>query len=130
MFKYILLIVAIASIGTVQAQNKITFHIKNTSTNEPVKGASAKIEETNEVLSSDNNGNIIIENLKNGDYTLSISIEGYAPNKTLFKVPAAVNFIEIALQSEMEEEAEEMKERNSGNFYKRYKNNQQYSNQS
>ncbi len=34
MFKYILLIVAIASIGTVQAQNKITFHIKNTSTNE------------------------------------------------------------------------------------------------
>ncbi|WP_343698001.1 TonB-dependent receptor plug domain-containing protein [Flavobacterium sp.] len=110
MFKYILLIVAIASIGTVQAQNKITFHIKNTSTNEPVKGASAKIEETNEVLSSDNNGNIIIENLKNGDYTLSISIEGYAPNKTLFKVPAAVNFIEIALQSEMEEEAEEMKE--------------------
>ncbi|MCR4029532.1 MULTISPECIES: TonB-dependent receptor plug domain-containing protein [Flavobacterium] len=109
MLKYILLIVAITSIGTAQAQNKITFHIKNADNNEAVKGASAKIEETNSVISSGNDGNIIIENLKDGDYTLSISIEGFAPNKTLFKVPSTVSLIEIKLQSE-EEEAEEMEE--------------------
>ncbi|WP_348797439.1 TonB-dependent receptor [Flavobacterium adhaerens] len=109
MLKYILLIVAITSIGTAQAQNKITFHIKNADNNEAVKGASAKIEETNSVILSGNDGNIIIENLKDGDYTLSISIEGFAPNKTLFKVPSTVSLIEIKLQSE-EEEAEEMEE--------------------
>lgn len=109
MFKYILLIVAIAFIGTAQAQNTIKFHIKNTETSEPIKGASAKIEETNSVFKSDNDGNITIENLKDGNYTLSISIDGYAPNKTVFKVPSSSNFIEISLQSE-EEEAEEMEE--------------------
>ncbi|WP_433836192.1 TonB-dependent receptor domain-containing protein [Flavobacterium anhuiense] len=109
MFKYILLIAAVAFIGTAQAQNTVKFHLKNTETNEPLKGASAKIEETNSVFKSDNDGNITIENLKDGNYTLSISLEGYALNKTVFKVPSISNFIEIALQRK-EEEAEEMEE--------------------
>ncbi|PTT16435.1 hypothetical protein DBR27_02515 [Flavobacterium sp. HMWF030] len=99
-----LLIVAIASIGTVQGQNKIKFHIKDAATNEPIKGVLAKIEETNSVFTSDNTGNIVIENLKNGDYTLSTSIEGYAPAKTLFKAPSSTDqFIEIGLENEAEE---------------------------
>ncbi|MBG6188313.1 TonB-dependent receptor [Flavobacterium sp. CAN_S2] len=102
MFKYILLIVAIAFIGTVQAQNKIKIHLKDAATNELIKGASAKIEETNSVFISDTDGNILIENLQNGDYTLSISMEGYTPKKTFFKVPNSI-FIEITLESEAEE---------------------------
>ncbi|MFD1604796.1 TonB-dependent receptor domain-containing protein [Flavobacterium artemisiae] len=109
MFKYILLIVAMAFIGTAQAQNTIKFHFKSAETNEPIKGASAKIEEINSVFISDNEGNVTIENLKDGSYTLTISDEGYTPNKTVFKVPSSSNFIEIALQSE-DQEAEEMKE--------------------
>ncbi|QIH40187.1 TonB-dependent receptor [Flavobacterium sp. Sr18] len=102
MFKYILLIVAIAFIGTVQAQNKIKIHLKDAATNELIKGASAKIEETNSVFISDTDGNILIENLQNGDYTLSISMEGYTPKKTFFKAPNSI-FIEITLESEAEE---------------------------
>ena len=82
-----------AFIGTAQAQNTIKFRLKNAETNEPVKGVSAKIEETNSVFKSDNDGNISVENLKDGNYTLSISDEGYTPNKTVFKVPSSLNFI-------------------------------------
>jgi outer membrane receptor for ferrienterochelin and colicin len=102
MFKYILLIVAITSIGAVQAQNKIKIHLKDAATNELIKGASAKIEETNLVFISDNDGNILIENLPNGDYTVSISMEGYTPHKTLFNVPNSTS-IDITLESEAEE---------------------------
>lgn len=103
MFKYILLIVAIATIGNAQAQNKIKFHIKDTATNEPINGATAKIEGTNLVLTSDDKGIIIFENLADGDYTLSVFIEGYGSRKALFKIPFADEFLEIALESEAEE---------------------------
>lgn len=103
MLKYIFLIVAIVTIGTAQAQNKIKFHIKDAETNEPIKGVAAKIEGTNLVLTSDDNGIVIFENLADGDYTLSVFIDGYGSHKTLFKVPYAEEFFEIALESEAEE---------------------------
>lgn len=103
MFKYIFLIVAIAAISTVQAQNKIKFHIKDAITNEPIKGVTAKIEGTNLEFISDDNGIIIFENLADGDYTLSVFIEGYSSHKTFFKVPFANEFLEIALEREAEE---------------------------
>lgn len=103
MLKYFFLIVAIVTIGTAQAQNKIKFHIKDAETNEPIKGVAAKIEGTNLVLTSDDNGIVIFENLADGDYTLSVFIDGYGSHKTLFKVPYAEEFLEIALESEAEE---------------------------
>ncbi|NWL02573.1 hypothetical protein DM790_17250 [Flavobacterium collinsii] len=109
MLKKILMILAITIIGSAHGQNKITIQIKDSFTNEPLKGVSAKIEAADSVFTSDKHGNISIENLKDGNYTLSISAPGYAPIKTAFKVPSISNFIEIALQTE-EEDAEEMEE--------------------
>lgn len=103
MFKYILLIVAIATIGTVNGQNKIKVVIKAAQTNEPVTGVTAKIETLKLTALSNADGVIIFENLPEGVHTVSFSIEGYQQHKATFTIPFPAEFLEIALESEAEE---------------------------
>lgn len=103
MFKYILLIVSIATIGTAQAQNTIKVHIKDAATHEPINGVTAKIEGTNLVSTSDTDGTVIFDNLPEGVHIASFSIEGYQSRKASFAIPSANEFLEISLKSEAEE---------------------------
>ena len=103
MFKYILLIVAIATIGTAQAQNSIKVIIKNAETSEPVNGVTAKIENTNASTVSNAEGLVLFENLAPGTYNLSLFIEGYKEQKVSFQIPFESPFLEISLESEAEE---------------------------
>jgi len=103
MLKYILLIVSIATIGTAQAQNTIKVHIIDADTHEPIKGVMAKIEETNLVSKSDPEGTVVFDNLPEGVYIASFSIEGYQSRKASFAIPFANEFLEISLKSEAEE---------------------------
>lgn len=103
MFKYILLIVAIATIGTAQAQNTIKVLIKDAETNQPINAVTSKIEQTNLVSKSDTNGTIIFENIPEGSHIISFSIEGYNNHKVTFAIPFVGDFLEVLLQSEAEE---------------------------
>lgn len=103
MFKYILLIVAIATFGTAQAQNTIKIRIKDAETNQPINAVTAKIEQTNAVSTSDTNGTIIFENLLKGTHTVSFSVEGYSKHNASFTTPFTGEFLEVLLQSEAEE---------------------------
>jgi outer membrane receptor for ferrienterochelin and colicin len=103
MFKYILLIVAMATIGTTQAQNTIKVLITDAETNQPLNAVIAKIEQTNLVSTSDANGVIIFENLPEGIYTVSFSIEDYSKHNVSFTIPFVGDFLEVLLQSEAEE---------------------------
>lgn len=103
MFKYILLIVAIATIGTAQAQNTIKVLIKDAETNQPINAVTAKIEQTNLVSKSDTNGAIVFENLLEGTHIVSFSIDGFSNHKVTFAIPFVGEFLEVLLQSEAEE---------------------------
>ncbi|SHM33117.1 TonB-dependent receptor [Flavobacterium saccharophilum] len=102
MFKYILLIAAITTIGTAQAQNKIKVLIKDAQTSVPINGVTAKIEQTNVSSVSNAEGLIVFENLQQGVYNVSFSMEGYKSNMASFTIPFTGEFLEISLESEAE----------------------------
>ncbi|WP_406843471.1 TonB-dependent receptor plug domain-containing protein [Flavobacterium soyae] len=103
MFKYILLIVAIATIGTAHGQNKIKVLLKDAQTNEPIASVTAKIEDGNLMAVSDADGIAFFENVPQGAHTVSFSIAGYKEHKASFTIPYSGEFLEIALESEAEE---------------------------
>jgi outer membrane receptor for ferrienterochelin and colicin len=103
MFKYILLIVAIATIGTANGQNKIKVLIKAAETSDPITGVTAKIEALQLTAVSNADGVIIFENLPDGVHTVSFSIAGFEQHKATFTIPFAAEFLEIALESQAEE---------------------------
>jgi len=103
MFKYFLLIVAIATIGTAQGQNKFKTVVKDSETNEPIAGVTAKIEVLNLVSVSDPNGFITFENVPDGAHTISFFIDGYKEHKQSFQMPFIGELLEISLESEAEE---------------------------
>ncbi|EIA07689.1 tonB-dependent receptor [Flavobacterium frigoris PS1] len=97
------MIVAIATIGTAQAQNTIKVLIKDAETNQPINAVTAKIEQTNLVSKSDTNGAIVFENLLEGTHIVSFSIDGFSNHKVTFAIPFVGEFLEVLLQSEAEE---------------------------
>lgn len=103
MFKYFLLIVAIATIGTAQGQNKFKTVVKDSETNEPIAGVTAKIEVLNLVSVSDPNGFITFENVPDGAHTISFFIDGYKEHTQSFQMPFIGELLEISLESEAEE---------------------------
>lgn len=103
MFKYILSVVAIAIIGTAQAQNTTKFLIKDVESQGPINGVTAKIEQTNLVSKSGRDGTIIFENVPEGVITISFSTEGYRKYSASFTIPFTEEFLEILLESEVEE---------------------------
>ncbi|MBF4491550.1 TonB-dependent receptor plug domain-containing protein [Flavobacterium sp. MR2016-29] len=103
MFKYILSIVAIITIGTAQAQNKIKILVKDAETSQPINSVTAKIEKANLSSASNAVGVIIFENLPQGVYNVSFSSEGYKTHAATFTIPLEIEFLEVSLESEAEE---------------------------
>jgi iron complex outermembrane receptor protein len=103
MFKYILLTLAIVNIGTAQAQNKIKILIKNAETSETIPGVTASIVQTNLSSVSNDEGLVIFENLQQGVYNVTFSMEGYKSQIVTVTVPFKSELLEISLESEAEE---------------------------
>ncbi|MBU0941939.1 MAG: TonB-dependent receptor [Bacteroidetes bacterium] len=106
MFKNIYLIMAIAFIGMAQAQNKTKIVISDLVTNQPLTGAKVLIKEVNLVGLTDTQGIVVFENLADGTYNFTFSIEGYNSINQIITIPYSKEFIAIFL----EREAEEMEE--------------------
>ncbi|MBX9888932.1 MAG: TonB-dependent receptor [Flavobacteriaceae bacterium] len=106
MFKNIYLIMAIAFIGMAQAQHKTKIVISDLVTNQPLTGAQVLIKEVNLVGLTDTQGTVVFENLADGTYNFTFSIEGYNSINQIITIPYSKEFIAIFL----EREAEEMEE--------------------
>lgn len=103
MLKYIIVLAAIAIIGSAQAQNKIKIKISDLETKTPIIGASAQISQINMIATSDGSGSLMFDNLPNGTYFISFSTPGYENHKTSFAIPFTKDFLEINLKKEAEE---------------------------
>lgn len=107
MQKYFFIIVAILIVGSAQAQNSFKAVIKNEETKEPITGASAIVDGTNNGSVSDDNGVILITNISDGEHTITFSSIGYKTKTETFVFPLPNN---DTLEVFIESEAEEMKE--------------------
>ncbi|MBE0393027.1 TonB-dependent receptor domain-containing protein [Flavobacterium sp. PL002] len=87
MFKYILLFVAIATIGTAQAQHSLKINIKDSDTNLPLNAVTATIQAQSLTAYSNDEGVISFENLAEGVYALSFQLEGYELENKTIQVP-------------------------------------------
>ena len=103
MFKNIYLIMAIAFIGMAQAQNKTKIVISDLVTNQPLTGAQVLIKEVNLVGLTDTQGTVVFENLANGTYNFTFSIEGYNSSNQIITIPYSKEFVAIFLEREAEE---------------------------
>lgn len=103
MFKYIILVVAIVTFGTAQAQNTVKFLLKNAETSEAIPGVTASIGQTNLSSVSNAEGLVIFENLQQGVYNVTFAIEGYKSQIVPVTVPFKNELLEISLESEAEE---------------------------
>jgi len=103
MLRHIILIVAIVTFGTAQAQNTVKFLLKNTETNETIPGVTASIGQTNLSSVSNDEGLVIFENLQQGVYNVSFSMEGYKSQIVSVTIPFKSELLEISLESEAEE---------------------------
>lgn len=97
---------AIAFIGMAQAQHKTKIVISDLVTNQPLTGAQVLIKEVNLVGLTDTQGTVVFENLADGTYNFTFSIEGYNSINQIITIPYSKEFIAIFL----EREAEEMEE--------------------
>jgi outer membrane receptor for ferrienterochelin and colicin len=103
MFKYILLFVAIATIGTAQAQHNLKINVKDIDTNQPLSGVNANIGQQSLSANSDEDGNILFENLQAGVYAFSFQLEGYETESKTVQIPLATAVLSIYLKSTAEE---------------------------
>ena len=94
---------AIAFIGMVQAQNKAKIVISDLVTNQPLTGAQVLIKEVNLVGLTDTQGTVVFENLANGTYNFTFSIEGYNSSNQIITIPYSKEFVAIFLEREAEE---------------------------
>ena len=94
---------AIAFIGMVQAQNKTKIVISDLVTNQPLTGAQVLIKEVNLVGLTDTQGTVVFENLANGTYNFTFSIEGYNSSNQIITIPYSKEFVAIFLEREAEE---------------------------
>ncbi|NRT16440.1 iron complex outermembrane receptor protein [Flavobacterium sp. 28A] len=107
MFKYILLFVAIATIGTAQAQHSLKINIKDSDTNLPLNAVTATIQAQSLTAYSNDEGVISFENLAEGVYALSFQLEGYELENKTIQVPL-ITAADVIIY--MKSNAEEMDE--------------------
>lgn len=108
MFKYILLFVAIATIGTAQAQHSLKINIKDSDTNLPLNAVTATIQALSLTAYSNDEGVITFENLAEGVYSLSFQLEGYELENKTIQVPLVAATADLTIY--MKSNAEEMDE--------------------
>lgn len=85
--KYILVVWLCLLLGNAFAQHTISFSLKNQETKEPLVGALAMINGSNSGAVSDLEGQLVLENLPNGNITIRFSLMGYEENTNSFEIP-------------------------------------------
>jgi iron complex outermembrane receptor protein len=103
MFKYILLLVAITTIGTAQAQYTLKISIKDIDTNLPLNGVTSTIQAQSLTAYSNAEGIITFENLPEAMYALSFQLEGYELENKTIHVPLKTAEVTVYMKSTAEE---------------------------
>ena len=103
MQKYFFIILTVFIVGSAQAQNSLKAIIKSEQTKEPISGVSVTINSINRYV-SDDNGEIFIENIADGEQKLNFSSIGYKTKTITLVFPLPNNDdLEVFLESEVEE---------------------------
>lgn len=77
MFKFILLLLALQYASATIAQNTFKAFIKDSTTHQILKGATAFVKGLKQVNTTDSNGVLMLKNIPNGNQIISISFVGY-----------------------------------------------------
>lgn len=85
----------------VSAQTNFTCVIKNNSNTEPVKGATVSLGDRSGLSKSD--GSVIINDIPNGEYELTVSHTGFSGTKVLITIPQADTMLVILLTPKEEQ---------------------------
>ena len=103
MFKYILLFVAIATIGTAQAQHSLNITVKDIDSKLPLNAVRATIQAQSLTAYSNAEGIITFENLDEAMYSMSFQLEGYEVENRTIQVPLKTVEVTVFLKSTAEE---------------------------
>lgn len=104
----ILMVLSLFGMVSAFAQSTLNVSVKDSYSNEPLIGVTAILESLEIGAISDENGNIQIENIPNGTFTLQLSYIGYAPIKKSLTFPLGQS--SQILTFEMVPQTEEMEE--------------------
>ncbi|MEY8781181.1 TonB-dependent receptor [Allomuricauda sp. XS_ASV26] len=104
----ILMVLSLFGMVSAFAQSTLNVSVKDSHSNEPLIGVTAILESLEIGAISDENGNIQIENIPNGTFTLQLSYIGYAPIKKSLTFPLGqssqiLTFKMVPQTEEMEE---------------------------
>ena len=103
MFKYILLFVAIATIGTAQAQHSLKITVKDIASKTPLNAVRATIQAQSLTAYSNAEGIITFENLAEAMYSMSFQLEGYEVENKTIQVPLKTVEVTVYMKSTAEE---------------------------
>ena len=103
MFKYILLFVAIATIGTAQAQHSLKITVKDIDSKVPLNAVRATIQAQSLTAYSNAEGIITFENLAEAMYSMSFQLEGYEVENKTIQVPLKTVEVTVYMKSTAEE---------------------------
>ena len=103
MFKYILLFVAIATIGTAQAQHSLNITVKDIDSKLPLNAVRATIQAQSLTAYSNAEGIITFENLAEAMYSMSFQLEGYEVENKTIQVPLKTVEVTVYMKSTAEE---------------------------
>lgn len=108
MKKIILLLIAAFNITSVFSQNTFKAVIKDSETKEPLIGATAFVQGTQNGASADTSGRIEIKNISNGKQIIVFSYIGYETQTDTFNFPLANSNAQIILLVSAEGELDEI----------------------
>ena len=103
MFKYISLFVAIATIGTAQAQDSLKITVKDIDSKLPLNAVRATIQAQSLTSYSNAEGIITFENLDEAMYFMSFQLEGYVVENKTIQVPLKTVEVIVFMKSTAEE---------------------------
>ena len=103
MFKYISLFVAIATIGTAQAQHSLKITVKDIDSKLPLNAVRATIQAQSLTSYSNAEGIITFENLDEAMYFMSFQLEGYVVENKTIQVPLKTVEVIVFMKSTAEE---------------------------
>ncbi|SHL08400.1 TonB-dependent receptor plug domain-containing protein [Flavobacterium xanthum] len=103
MFKYISLVVAIATIGTAQAQHSLKITVKDIDSKLPLNAVRATIQAQSLTSYSNAEGIITFENLDEAMYFMSFQLEGYVVENKTIQVPLKTVEVIVFMKSTAEE---------------------------
>ncbi|MCL2329216.1 MAG: TonB-dependent receptor [Bacteroidetes bacterium] len=89
MKSHIILLVVLISYNTIFAQNTLKATIKDAATHEPLPYATAVVKGTSNGALANDNGELTIQNIPNGEQTIEFSFTGYETQQQQFTFPLA-----------------------------------------